>query len=233
MTEQEWWSCDDAQRMLQFLRASGKATRRPCRLFACACVRRVWGLLTDEMSRTAVGVAERYADGPANGTELEHAALDAAPAYDAPPLSAYAASVAAWVTCAEDAARAPADAADQAGRAVAGNHELTPAWYTALRAEEGVQSHLLRCIFGNPFRQPPTIDPSLLTWSDGLVPKLARAVYEDRRLQAGTFDEARLAVLADALEEAGGTDEAILSHLRSDGPHVRGCWALDLVLGKG
>ena len=46
-------------------------------------------------------------------------------------------------------------------------------------------------------------------------------------MQAG-----RLAILADALEEAGGTKEAILDHLRAPGPHVRGCWALDLILGK-
>ena len=48
----------------------------------------------------------------------------------------------------------------------------------------------------------------------------------------GTLDRARLAVLSDALEEVGCTDTALLSHLRSPGPHVRGCWALDLVLGK-
>ena len=57
------------------------------------------------------------------------------------------------------------------------------------------------------------------------MPRLAQAIYEAR-----AFD--RLPILADALEEAGWTDNAILTHLRSAGPHVRGCWALDLVLGK-
>ena len=48
----------------------------------------------------------------------------------------------------------------------------------------------------------------------------------------GLIDPARLAVLSDALEEAGCPDETLLAHLRSPGPHVRGCWVLDLVLGK-
>ena len=61
---------------------------------------------------------------------------------------------------------------------------------------------------------------------------LARAAYEERILPSGHLDPARLAILTDALEEAGRTDEAILSHLRFPGPHVRGCWALDLILGK-
>jgi hypothetical protein len=57
------------------------------------------------------------------------------------------------------------------------------------------------------------------------VPKLAASIYEQR-----AFD--RLPVLADALEEAGCTDADILGHLRGPGPHVRGCWAVDLILGK-
>lgn len=52
------------------------------------------------------------------------------------------------------------------------------------------------------------------------------------RNQEGTLDPARLAVLSDALEEAGCAEAALLTHLRSPGPHVRGCWALDLVLGR-
>jgi hypothetical protein len=65
-----------------------------------------------------------------------------------------------------------------------------------------------------------------------LVVKLARAAYEARRLPAGTVDGARLAVLADALEEVGLTDAEVLTHLRSGGPHVRGCFAVDVLLGQ-
>ena len=51
-------------------------------------------------------------------------------------------------------------------------------------------------------------------------------------MPAGTLDNTRLAVLADALEEAGCTEADILGHLRGPGPHVRGCWVVDLILGK-
>jgi hypothetical protein len=80
---------------------------------------------------------------------------------------------------------------------------------------------IIRDVFGNPLR-PITVDPACLTPA---VVKLAEAIYEDR-----AFD--RLPILADALEEAGCTDAAILSHCRSEGPHVRGCWVVDMLLGK-
>jgi hypothetical protein len=64
------------------------------------------------------------------------------------------------------------------------------------------------------------------------VLKLAQAAYDNRLLPSGLLDNGCLAILADALEEAGCTDADILSHLRGPGPHARGCWALDLVLGK-
>jgi hypothetical protein len=89
----------------------------------------------------------------------------------------------------------------------------------------------LRELLGTPFR-PVTISPAVLTWNDAVVVRLAQAAYEERQLSTGTLDDSRLAVLADALEEAGCTSEEILSHLRGPGPHVRGCWAVDLCLGK-
>jgi hypothetical protein len=82
---------------------------------------------------------------------------------------------------------------------------------------------MLRCLFGNPFR-PATIDSAWLSADSSSVPRLARAIYYDRAFE-------HLAVLADALEEAGCTDAELLGHLRQPGPHVRGCWALDLLLG--
>ena len=83
---------------------------------------------------------------------------------------------------------------------------------------------MLRCIFGNPFR-PVTINPAWLTWNDGTVQKVAQGIYVER-----AFD--RLPILADALEEAGCTSQEILNHCRQPGEHVRGCWVVDLVLGK-
>lgn len=92
------------------------------------------------------------------------------------------------------------------------------------------QATLLRCIFGNPFRSG-SFDRAWLTAD---VASLAQAAYEHRTLPEGSLDTQRLLVLADALEETGCTDEDILSHLREwGGVHVRGCWVLDLLLGKG
>src|SRR5262249_28894171 len=75
MTETEWASSTEPQLMLDFLRASGRATDRKLRLFACACCRRVWPLLSEERGREAVRVAEQFADGLA--TERERRASEA------------------------------------------------------------------------------------------------------------------------------------------------------------
>ncbi len=90
----------------------------------------------------------------------------------------------------------------------------------------------LRCIFGNPFRPAPAIVPAWLTWRDCTVQKLAQTAYDEHRSSAGTLNKALLAILADALEEAGCTDPDILNHLSGPGPHVRGCWVVDALLGK-
>jgi hypothetical protein len=90
-----------------------------------------------------------------------------------------------------------------------------------------VRSALLRDLFGSPFHPPPPLEPSLLRWGDGAVVKLAQAIYQERAFE-------RLPVLADALEEAGCTDAAILGHCRQPGqPHARGCWVTDLLLNQG
>ncbi len=89
-------------------------------------------------------------------------------------------------------------------------------------AETAAQANLLRDLFGPlPFR-PVAVDT---TWRTPPVVALATSIYDDR-----SFDD--LPVLADALEEAGCTDPAILDHLRGPEPHVRGCWVVDLLLGK-
>jgi hypothetical protein len=83
---------------------------------------------------------------------------------------------------------------------------------------------VLRDSFGNPFR-PRRFDPDWFVWNEGTIRRLAQGIHEDR-----AYD--RLPILGDALEDAGCADADILSHLRSPGPHVRGCWPLDLILGK-
>jgi len=79
----------------------------------------------------------------------------------------------------------------------------------------------MRCVYGNPLR-PITIN---LSWLTSTVVALAQAIYDDR-----AFD--RMPILADALEDAGCTNQDILAHCRSGGEHVRGCWVVDLLLAK-
>jgi hypothetical protein len=224
MTEAEWLACTDPQKMLEFLR--GRASDRKRRLFACAWCRCLWHLLTDERSRRAVEVAERYADREAMRGELV-AAWEAARAASA---AAWGAARAAWAVAWAAAAAswaATSDAACDAARA-ARHAPGVAADDAAGDAAGDASAALLRDIFANPFR-PVSVDPAWLSWQGGTVPRLAQAVYEERLLPSGHLDPARLAVLADALEEAGCSDPEILGHLRGTGPHVRGCWALDLV----
>jgi hypothetical protein len=93
--------------------------------------------------------------------------------------------------------------------------------YAAYRAEQAMHSLLVEDIFGNPFR-PAAVDPS---WLTSTVVALARGIYEER-----AFD--RMPILADALQDAGCDNDDVLNHCRGPGPHVRGCWVVDLVLGK-
>jgi hypothetical protein len=207
----------------------GKASGRKPRLFAAACCRRVWPRLSDPRTRGAVEVAERYADGGATDEERRAARSGAGDAYrdffaDRFQYEEYAATSAYRLASAYRLMDEPLDA-PWVVQAVARTAESFGAH------EAGAQAATLRDILGDPFRPVP-VEPAWRSWSDGAVVKLARAAYEERRLPSGELDPARLAVLADALEEAGCTVKEILDHLRGPGPHVRGCWPVDLVLGR-
>jgi hypothetical protein len=80
---------------------------------------------------------------------------------------------------------------------------------------------LIRDIFGNPFR-PVTLDPA---WRTANAVALAQAIYDERAFE-------RMPILGDALEDAGCDNDDILNHCREPGEHVRGCWVVDLLLGK-
>jgi hypothetical protein len=227
MTEPEWNACTDPRKMLEFLR--GRASDRKLRLFGCACCRHIWDLLTDRRSREAVEVAEGYADGQAFDADLD-AAYDAAfavvPAPGGSPAPEWVANssapfAAAWVAHPNPNGDFPLDVARYAAAALhAQCRPETP--------EEADQCRLLRDLFGNPFR-PVSLAPA---WMTPTVLDLAQAAYDNRLLPSGLLDNSRLAVLADALEEAGCTDPDMLGHLRGPGTHVRGCWVIDLLLGK-
>jgi hypothetical protein len=90
--------------------------------------------------------------------------------------------------------------------------------------EQSAQCAVLRDLVGNPF-QFRAVESSWLTQNDGAVRELAQVIGEGQ-----AFD--RLPILADALEDAGCTDAAILEHCRGPSPHVRGCWVVDAILGR-
>jgi hypothetical protein len=227
MTEAEWLAGGDPQQMLEVLFGQGRD--RKLRLFACACVRRVWPSVRDRRCRIAVRVAERFADGlatPDERTVAHHAALEATrrfggarhwrpaeeAARDAAGYDAFAA--------ARDAARGALHAV-QAGAWTAGDRSD----YDALITAEQDQCAILRDLVGNPFRPAPGIDPRWLRWNGGTIGKLAQSIYAGR-----SFDD--LPVLADALEEAGCQEPVILTHCRSGAEHFRGCWVVDALLAR-
>jgi hypothetical protein len=210
-------------RMIRFSRC--KVSERKRRLFAVACCRRLWDLLVHESSRAAVETAERLADGEAGEVDR----IRAREAAEAPlPKGAY--------TREEYVANLHHPLANTpAGRAASAAVEaLSPAAAYAARsaaqcnagepAEKAARCDLLRCIYYFPGRTRP-VEQAWLSLNGGVVPMLARSIYDGR-----AFD--RLPLLADALEDAGCTDAEILGHLRSPGPHVRGCWAVDLILHR-
>jgi hypothetical protein len=231
MTEQEWLQDAEPMAMMNLMR--DRAGERKLRLFACACLRR---LQLGKRSRRAVEMAERYADGMTEEDERRRAAEAAAEEVEAARLNARASitgwwddggdisleelqAAAALVTLAESAPRA----ADVAFSTLDSLDRHYPA-LMATAAKEQEQRRLLRDIFGNPFR-PVAVAPAWLAWNDGVTRKLAQWIYEER-----AFD--RLPILADALEEAGCANADLLNHCRQPVEHVRGCWAIDLILGK-
>jgi hypothetical protein len=180
----------------------------------------------DERSRRAVEAAEQFADGVVADGERE---------------AAHTAAVAAWSERKGEstermfASLAAALAAGGATRAAVRGAGLAVKWtaddsHKAAEAAAGKeQAAVLRDVVGSPFRPTP-VEPS---WLTSRVMAFAQTAYEHRDLPAGTLDACRLAILADALADAGCTDPDLLNHLRGPGPHYRGCWAVDLLLGKG
>ena len=236
MTEQDWMAECASSLMVRHLRGAGKATDRKVQLWASACVRVIWPQLSDFRSQNAVDVADRLAEGLAGDDEREsalRAVVDEVVLPTAqqglgvetrlPHVAAYRLLMRGRSPAFEEWLSATATAA----------HAMTWESGTGTWPAENVFVRLVHDIFGNPFK-PVTLEASWLTWNDGSIPRAAAAAYQERSLPSGHLDNTRLAVLADMLEEeAGCRDEEVLGHLR--GPqavHVRGCWCVDLLLGK-
>jgi hypothetical protein len=236
MTEAEWRVCNDPLVMLAHLRS--KASNRKGRLFGCACCYRIWHLLGEE-SRAAVKLAEEYADELIDPEELDSARVAAMNAAGFGPwewvarLGSVADQVASLAfdvvtEAALDAweeSLAEQQMTEEEARLSAPYESYYPPPVEAALAEYGTyMCAVIRDIFGNPFR-PVTIDPAILRWNDGCVVKITEAIYAERR-----FTD--LPILADALEDAGCANADLLKHCREPGQHVRGCWVVDLLLGK-
>jgi hypothetical protein len=223
MTESEWLAATNPTQMLQILR-----DRRDCRklrLYTCACCRHIWFLLTDDRSRGAIEAAEGFSDGFVTDEQREAAFSSACDASldiglgreiwsetslqfrrQQPSEMRWRAAVLAAFAVGTGAGHAPNHI---------GGAELDP-------VDGEVQARILRDIFGNPFR-PVAVHPP---WLTSTVVTLAETIYGDR-----AFD--RLPILADALQDAGCEDGQVLGHCRGPGPHVRGCWVVDLATGRG
>jgi hypothetical protein len=250
MTEQEWLECADPQPMLEFL--TGKASDRKLQLFSAACVRRLYGLFPNAVLRQAVEFAERDADGLAGVQDMLsvrneiaawkesvstlHAAHETTPGESS---SVYAASLlvspspmrrvrlaldsarhaAAAVRCAADDREAVPRA--PAGEEIRVARTVWQATQAAWIAERAAQVGLLREIVANPFRPLP-LDRA---WQLEELVYLARQIYEQEAFEW-------MGELADDLEQAGCTNSDILAHCRGPGPHVRGCFVVDLLLSK-
>jgi hypothetical protein len=243
VTESEWLASNDTRAMIWALRPllnlKHKRNARKLRLFGVACCQRIRHLIEAQPDAVlAVDLAEQYADGLVS--EAEMLAVSArvnrfhSGAYEAHQAAAkvssknptyvfrrgyyngpdFLAAGAVWrSTLGEEIKARPDPPAQAKPRAAAGE---------AKRAEHATQAENLRCIFGNPFR-PMGFDRQ---WRTTDAVGLAKSIYEDRAF-------AQLPLLADALTDAGVTDESLIAHCRSPGPHARGCWVVDLLLGKG
>jgi hypothetical protein len=243
MTEHLWHDRTDPKVLLDCIR--NRASNRKLRLFACACSRSVLHLVNKKATLTAIEFAERFADGLQTVKELHDSDWGRATDLHGPVLWSD------WDAAVVSSGHASEIVAHQAARSDAANYAdwnrrleearneknsisdamtladiSAPPWFVAARedarrSEQELQSHLARDIFGNPFR-PVTLDPR---WQSSTVLDLARTIYDERAFE-------RMPILADALMDAGCDKEVIIKHCQGPGPHVRGCFLVDLILGK-
>lgn len=215
MTSAEWMACSDPPPMLEFLR--GKVSERKLRLFSTACFLRLTALLPDPRQRQGISVLEQLAEGVILQSECRNVTAEirrAIPPRDEQVVSQIPTDDFHFVALMLYREFCSSSVASHAISATAGLADGAE--------EQRHQAQLMRDIIGNPFR-PVTTDP---TWLTTDVVALATGIYEDR-----AFD--RMPILADALQDAGCDNDDILNHCRNANQvHVRGCWVVDLVLGK-
>jgi hypothetical protein len=218
MTEAEWLACDDPMAMFYQVVCPLKSSRRRLDLFCLACVRLVWHLLDQPALRLPFDWLELHPGErvrPRGGHMRDLFQGPASVLYDWRyrrdlGINTFAIHIAhdLWADFYEYAF-------DNLGKRL--KYDLS----VLLEDPSTFLPAAMREIFGNPFR-PVVFDPEWRTTTAGAI---AQEVYESR-------DFGALPILADALQDAGCDSDAILTHCLGDGPHVRGCWVVDLVLGK-
>jgi hypothetical protein len=221
MSEAEWLACTDPEMVLAI--ASELISNRKLRLVAVGCWSHLPPLPNSAEWREAVQVAERYADGAAEPTELAALTARRIPIRDTQRHNAQPADVRMLSIGLERLVQAndcsAADIAVHYATGLRSSFARGPFY----RHPENIPTVLgiIRCIAGNPFC-PVVLSPD---WVSSTVVSLAEGIYQDR-----AFD--RLPILADALQDTGCENEEVLAHCRNEGPHVRGCWVVDRLLGK-
>jgi len=233
VNKKTWLNSRDPLRLIDY--HAHKGCRRKLRLLAIAFARSVAGLVQPMHPRAdltgLLAAAERFAD-----EEIDRGAYRRAAApirSQLPPLNPHCRR---WVMPRSIYAQYPWGAADVfvvlsyeaielRWNGVAGT--LVAIERDAIMSAEDVTRlsaylcDLPRDIFGNPFR-PVTFSPE---WRSDTAVSLVRQMYDAREFSA-------MPILADALQDAGCDRDDILDHCRGPGPHVRGCWVCDLVMGK-
>jgi hypothetical protein len=220
MTEAEWRESDVSSELIDVIHA--RPAERKKRYVLIAICRQLRGLLQDPRTLAAVEASERHAEGLIVAAELETIRDTAAPADD----RGLTASWERWVGGKRKTRYARALAAKAAWSASGGDLHGALGFAWAVESGQVTQFHqdysrLLRDIFGNPFR-PVDFSPQ---WRTDTAVALARQMYDSR-------DFGAMPILADALEDAGCEEGQLLGHCRGVGPHVRGCWVVDLLLAK-
>ncbi len=232
MTETEWLACENVYDLYYFTRRL--LSDRKASLFAVGCVRLTPLGTPHSLLERAAGVVERVADG------------------DCEPDEARSINAEASELCSKVIVDSPDHFKALAALRLTDTPTSSFVWQTALFLQKALEGHpgspnarqaavrlhtgLLRDVVLQPYRgtrgqriarkrRQRKLSMLKREWRSSTVVALAEGIYQDR-----AFD--RLPILADALQDAGCDNDDILTHCRSDGPHVRGCWPVDLLLGK-
>src|SRR5262245_46829571 len=210
MTPDAWDRASDISQMIAFLGSEERGLARKRRLYLVALCRHFWQQLDAPTGRAAIDAAEAFADGRLSVDELRGAHATHLQGH-----LSYVIERGGKRSIRTRGGLLSGCALTAADPTVC---QLVPTWH---RSVARVAADLLRDIFGHRVRPPG----ESARWQTADVLGVARGIYEEK-----AFD--RLPVLGDALMDAGCAAEAVLAHCQSAGPHVRGCWVVDWVLGK-